>query len=567
MSGRPPDRPKGTGAQPSGLVPLADRTGYMQMLRVALCLVALAAGAFAPRVVGVSLGHVALATIPYLFASLGLEAIRRAGKGRGLMLIGASLLVDGLYLAWMTYLTGGADSPFRFLIYLHLMSVTLLASYRTGLKIALWHSLLFFVVFYAQASGYLEPTEATSMALAEGASRFREASVFNVMVFWLVALGTAFFSSLNERELRRRRADMEALAAMAAELDETTDPDGIARVLLKTVKEAFGLEPGIVLGVRRGTRSRLVPLDAQESDDAGVGIDAVVKKAWDTREIVLVKELDPTSDPQLATLLPGSRYVVVVPLIAEGHPLGVLAVQNSSRIRSSIELRVVTMLAQLASHAALALRNARLLQEVRQAAETDPLTSLANRRTFDKALEKELSRARRRGDQVSLVMVDIDHFKTFNDTYGHQAGDELLKDVARALTRAARDFDIVARYGGEEFAVILPACSWEDSLPAAERLRKAIAEVRSHATVTASAGVATFPIHAADGAAVIRAADIALYESKKGGRDRVTRWEPPGGPQAEPSPAPGEAAGREQTETDRAPQPIPLRRVRSKKRA
>jgi diguanylate cyclase (GGDEF)-like protein len=557
MTGRLPNRPPmGGPSQPSGLVPLADRTGYMQMLRVALCLVTLAAGAFAPRAVGVSMSQLALATLPYLFGSLALEWIRRAGKGRGLMLIGASLLIDGLFLAWLTYLTGGTESPFRFLIYLHLMSVTLLASYRTGLKIALWHSLLFFVVFYAQAAGLLEPIESTSAALADGTSRFREASVFNVLVFWLVALGTAFFSSLNERELRRRRADMEALAAMAAELDETTDPNDIARILLKTVKEAFGLEPGIVLGIRRGTRSRLVPLDADEPNDEGVGIDAVVKKAWDTREIVLVKELDHASDPQLATLLPGARYVVVVPLIAEGHPLGVLAVQNSSRIRSSIELRVVTVLAQLASHAALALRNARLLQEVRQMAATDPLTSLANRRTFDKALEKELSRARRRGDQVSLVMVDIDHFKVFNDTYGHQAGDELLKAVAQALTRAARDFDIVARYGGEEFAVILPSCSWEDSLSAAERLRKAVSEVRSHAAVTASAGVATFPIHAADGAAVIRAADIALYESKKAGRDRVTRWEPP-----------GEAQGGASLNSDRASRPIPLRRARSKKRA
>jgi diguanylate cyclase (GGDEF)-like protein len=568
MSGRLPDRSaRGTATQPSGLVPLADRTGYMQMLRVALSLVALAAGAFASGVVGISLGHVALSTIPYLLACLALEGVRRRSRGRGLMLIGASLLIDGLYLAWMTYLTGGADSPFRFLIYLHLMSVTLLASYRTGLKVALWHSLLFFVVFYAQAAGFLEPTEATSATLAEGAARFREASVFNVMVFWLVALGTAFFSSLNERELRRRRADMEALAAMAAELDETTDPDAIARILLKTVKESFGLEPGVVLGVRRGTRSRLVPLDADESGDAGVGIDAVVKKAWDTREVVLVKELDRASDPQLAALLPGARYVVVVPLIAEGHPLGVLAVQNSSRIRSSIELRVVTVLAQLASHAALALRNARLLQEVRQMAETDPLTSLANRRTFDKALEKELSRARRSGDHVSLVMVDIDHFKAFNDTYGHQAGDELLKAVARALTRTARDFDVVARYGGEEFAVILPACSWEDSLSAADRLRKAVAQVRSHTPITASAGVATFPVHATDGAALIRSADIALYESKKAGRDRVTRWEPPGDAQSETSLPAGEDPVRGETGAQHARRPIPLRRARSAKRA
>ncbi|MGH2681927.1 MAG: diguanylate cyclase [Actinomycetota bacterium] len=547
-------------------MPLADRTNYMQMLRGALSLVALATGAFASAIVDVPLDQVALATVPYLFLSLGLEMIRRSGKGRGLRLVGASLLVDGVYLAWITYLTGGTESPFRFLIYLHLMSVTLLASYRTGLKIALWHSLLFFVVFYAQAAGLLEPTESTTAALADGASHLRAASVLNVMAFWLVALGTAFFSSLNERELRRRRADIESLAAMAAELDETTEPDAIARILLKTVREAFGLEPGIVLASDRTNRSRLVPLGADLADEGRVGIDAVVKKAWESREVALVKALDPKSDPQLAVLLPEARYVVVVPLIAEGRPLGVLAVQNSGLTRSTIELRVVTVLAQLASHAALALRNAWLLRDVRQMAETDPLTGLANRRTFDRYLEKELSRARRRGDPVSLVMIDIDHFKAFNDTYGHQAGDELLQAVARTLSRAARDFDLVARYGGEEFAVILPTCSWEDSLLAADRLRKAVGKARSHAPVTGSAGVASFPAHAADGATLIRAADIALYESKKAGRDRVTRWMPPGDPQTEPSAPVVETLGREEPGRKRARHPIPLRRGRSAKR-
>jgi diguanylate cyclase (GGDEF)-like protein len=236
-----------------------------------------------------------------------------------------------------------------------------------------------------------------------------------------------------------------------------------------------------------------------------------------------VKALDPKTDPHLASLLPGARYVAVIPLIADGNPLGALVVENHGRVRSVMERRLLSMLGQVASHGALALRNAWLLEDVQRMAETDPLTGLANRRTFDRVLERELSRARRGGGHLSLVMIDLDHFKAFNDAHGHQAGDELLRRVGRALLRSARLYDTVARYGGEEFAVILPATSWEDSASAATRLQVAVSRVSSPSPVTASAGVATFPTGASGAATLIKAADEALYRSKRAGRNRVTR--------------------------------------------
>jgi two-component system cell cycle response regulator len=120
-------------------------------------------------------------------------------------------------------------------------------------------------------------------------------------------------------------------------------------------------------------------------------------------------------------------------------------------------------------------------------------------------------------------MLDVDHFKKLNDQYGHQTGDEVLKAVAATLAHSCRDFDTPARYGGEEFAVILPVCSAAESLIAAERLRKGINQTDLPVPATASAGVATYPTHAGDPEALIRAADEALYESKRGGRNRVTR--------------------------------------------
>jgi two-component system, cell cycle response regulator len=160
---------------------------------------------------------------------------------------------------------------------------------------------------------------------------------------------------------------------------------------------------------------------------------------------------------------------------------------------------------------------------VQKMADTNALTGISNRRTFETYLEREVSRAGRNGEQVTLVMFDIDHFKSINDTHGHQTGDEVLKKVAATLANGCRDFDVPARYGGEEFAIVLPSCSAKESLVVAERLRRSIGEAENPVAITASAGVATFPTHAADPERLIAAADEALYESKRAGRDRVTR--------------------------------------------
>ncbi|HWG93207.1 MAG TPA: GGDEF domain-containing protein, partial [Mycobacteriales bacterium] len=138
-------------------------------------------------------------------------------------------------------------------------------------------------------------------------------------------------------------------------------------------------------------------------------------------------------------------------------------------------------------------------------------------------LEREVARATRSAEHVSLVMVDIDHFKVLNDTHGHQAGDEVLRNVAAALSCECRDFDTPARYGGEEFAVVLPGCGPEEAVLIAERLRQAVAAAPSVVPITASAGVATYPSHAGDADTLVRAADEALYQSKNSGRDRTTQ--------------------------------------------
>ncbi len=503
------------------IVSLAERMGYLQMLRAAFVAVVLASAVFASRFVGASLRDLIVVSAGYFVLTGLTEALRRLGKARGLYVVAGMLLVDGVYLAGTMYATGFAQSPLRFLLYLHLIAVTLLASYRTGLKIALWHSLLFFVVFHGQLAGILTPQGVGTGAGEMGSLTYRP-SVFNVMAFWLVALGTAVFSSVNEKELRRRKIDLEALNEMGVEFENVTDPLTVASTFLDRVCDAFDFKRGVILASPAGDMSVVASRGVESDDDASLGLDDIVAKSWRGRETSLVRQFDPQADPRLARLLPKARNVLIVPLFADAAPLGVLAVEYGGR-SSRIERRVITTVGQFSSHAALALRNAWLLEEIRRMADTDGLTGIANRRFFEAALDKEIARAKRSGEQLTLVMLDIDHFKQLNDTHGHQVGDQILHEVGNVLGTACREFDVPARYGGEEFAVLLPGCSTQESFSAAGRLRRVISDMEGVVPVTASAGVATFPLHATDAAALVKAADEALYESKRMGRDRVTR--------------------------------------------
>ncbi len=507
--------------QPAEIVSLAERMVYVQALRVAFVCVVLGSALFGHSIVGATVSDLSLVSAAYLTCSAAVEVLRRLEGRRGLAIVQAMLLIDGVFLAWVLYATGGTQSPLRFLPYLHLIAVTLITSYRTGLKIALWHSLLYFAVFYSQEAGYLDP--ATPEGDAANGAVLDQVAVFNVLAFWLVALATATFSWLNERELRRRKSDVEQLADMGTALENVTDPSAIGAVLLEYLGKAFGFTRGIVLASAEGDPAPIASIGGTDAPPLPEGRDPIVDEAWKRRGPLLLRRLDPEEQPRLTRLLPFARHLVIVPMFAESHPLGVLVLEHPGRV-GRIERRVVAMIGQFAAHSALALRNAWLLEQMQRMAEFDALTGIANRRTFEHALATELSRAGRHGDPLTLVMVDVDQFKKFNDTHGHRSGDEALRRVAEALSSECRDFDTVARYGGEEFGVILPACSSKESLIAAERLRHAVSEISDlPVTVTASAGVATYPTHASDVESLIKSADEALYESKRSGRNRVTR--------------------------------------------
>ncbi len=505
-------------------VPVADRLRVTQYLRAAAVGLVLLLAAFAPATLAPGDHPTLSATAVYAVVVLLGELVARVLPGRIVLVFSVLLIVDGAWLSWVSYLTGGTTSPLRYFVLLHLGAVSLLASYRTGLKLAMWHSLLLFATANAVQGGVLEPTGPAGGVRGIGGTDAERLTVF-IVVLWLVAVTTSALSAINERELRRRRMDLEALTDLAMRLERTTDSKSAALTLLDSAVDLFGFSRGVVVAGPEGQLPLLASFGLTDLTARRPGrpsASSIITLAQQTRQTQLVVGLDAEADPWLTSLLPDAHNLVVVPLSAENRPLGALVLEHDQRAGSRIQRRIVASLERSASYAALALRNAWLLEQVQRLAATDGLTKIANRRTFEATLEREVARASRSAENLSLVMLDIDHFKVLNDTHGHQAGDEVLRNVAAALSCECRDFDTAARYGGEEFAVVLPGCSPQEALDIAERLRLAVSACPSVVPITASAGVATFPGHAGDADTLVRAADDALYASKNAGRDRTT---------------------------------------------
>jgi two-component system, cell cycle response regulator len=501
----------------SDLVPLRDRLTYLRVLRAVLAAMTVLYAALIPAPLEKSFTFIACVALGYVLLCWAIEGVWRLLDRPGLWLFGALLIIDGIYLAAATYLAGGEASPVRYLVMVYLAAVTLLGSYRTGLKVALWQSLMLLSVFYAQKDGILNPigNAAQTNAAWDGLVAF-------IFALWALTLTTATLAAVNERELRRRRFELEQLAQMGRDLEDANDPLSVGDVLLDALTDTFGFRRMALFEVTDAAPRMLTShglVDAVVAD-FNLGDDSVMRLANDRRQTMLVSTIDEAVDPWLAAVMPDARNVAVVPLVADGV-VAVLVAETGDRSGARIERRVIATTERYASHAALAIRNANLLARVQQMAVTDGLTELSNRRAFDRSLDRELNRAARTDGRLSVVLLDIDHFKLLNDNHGHVVGDAVLRQIARALETCGREYDTIARYGGEEFAAVLPGCSSGLALQVAERLRLAVQDAATDVKVTASAGVATYPYDGIDVAGLLSAADRALYSSKRAGRNQV----------------------------------------------
>jgi diguanylate cyclase (GGDEF)-like protein len=336
-------------------------------------------------------------------------------------------------------------------------------------------------------------------------------------------------------ETRRKAQEFEALYQVSRTMASTLDLQSILTRISETVSSLLQAQAMSLMLLGSDGRSLVTVAGYNLFDEAVPGEDA----AWHgaSPSLVAVHEKRPVcvadtrTDPVYGEWLRVARArgfisVLAVPLIVQDRALGCMNLYTIDRHEFAAD--EIQLLLTFASQAAISIENGRLFEETRQLAITDPLTGLANHRQFYDQLSREIRRAIRYRRPLTLLMLDLDRFKAFNDRYGHLAGDQALRETADVLRQNARSVDLLARYGGEEFAIILPETDLVRAAAHAERIRSAVASHVFHSQetgqahqVTVSIGVAALTSATEKIEELVHDADQALYRAKAGGRNRL----------------------------------------------
>jgi len=344
-------------------------------------------------------------------------------------------------------------------------------------------------------------------------------------------------TALALKNLEEQRIDMSRLSVSIKELEHLFSvSQELSRV--KQIDQVFDIVGRAVEDLVATRLMAFTLLYGKESfiaDARGAGAQKLLKKRFDNTNslvgwVIENKQYLVFPDRQRQRDVFGKGISIkiegalaIFPLVTEDDILGTFAHISESHIPPSrFHLRLIEVMVNMA---AVTLMNVRLINRLNRMAVTDPMTGLFNRRRFNRALQDEIERAQRFADPVTLLILDIDKFKSINDTYGHAAGDEVIKGVADVLREVTRSVDVVSRIGGEEFSVILPKTAKREGVQVAEKIRKEMEKRRfelgkTSRNVTISLGVSVFPQDGTEADILMRCADDNLYRAKEEGRNR-----------------------------------------------
>jgi diguanylate cyclase (GGDEF)-like protein len=413
---------------------------------------------------------------------------------------------------------------------------------------------LLLALFVAIASVFLFDTG----SLAEWVAKHKDTKIDEAIVAGIILLiGLSFFSIRRRMELTEQVKKYEELYTKTVKLSHEAALLGEFSELLQsclTAEEAHQLIasraqmllPGIsgALCITASSRD-IVEVVAAWGHPALAENFFAPKDCWALRRgrvHIIADDPGVVSCAHLGNVRP--RRAMCVPMMAHGEALGLLyldtgdgvgATDNAGNTDTRHPQKFAAQLSDsdqqlaktFAEQASLALANLNMREILKAQSIRDPLTGLYNRRYMEESLERELSRAMRKKSTLGIMMIDVDHFKHFNDTFGHEAGDAVLRQMGNLLRTYFRGEDVACRYGGEEFTVIMPDASVEATQRRAEQLREAmkkdVAQLNGQAlaAVSLSIGVSSFPADGATAEALLRSADNALYRAKKQGRDCV----------------------------------------------
>lgn len=350
------------------------------------------------------------------------------------------------------------------------------------------------------------------------------------------ALGQAVEKARLYEQASRDRQQMSVINEITKIINSSLDFPEIFGHFSKRIREVIHFDRCLILLLTdQGKSARIFLLDTPYKTDLPVGL-AVPAENTSAGWILKHKKphfaFDLKEDRQFwedeMLLGEGMRSAVRVPICSQNETIGVFVLNSKEPNRYSE--KNLEILEPVAEHLALALDKYLLFHRVSELSLTDELTGCGNRRMLAREMEREIKRADRYGRSLGLIILDIDHFKMVNDSYGHLTGDSIIRKLGRLVQEQIREIDSCIRYGGEEFVVLLPETDPAGALSVAEKLRSAVIGtpfVVKGAThwVTISLGVAVYPQHAADGDELIQHADDALYGAKKAGRNRTIVYE------------------------------------------
>lgn len=325
-------------------------------------------------------------------------------------------------------------------------------------------------------------------------------------------------------EVNNKTSEIASINEFSSNLQSCSNVDE-AHELFRHYMQRLFPECSGALYVMRSSRNLLHIATSWNEGDMAFEEAMEPRDCWALRRGKTHEVMDMESELSCQHLNHDSRASLCIPLISQSETIGMLHLRLESRkLLSEVRERSDAMV----HHISAALSGIFLREALREHSIRDPMTQLFNRRYLEESIAREQVRARRTQSQFTVVMADIDHFKTFNDTYGHQAGDAVIKAFANLLKNNLRGEDVICRYGGEEFLILLVGATHEQGLERAEILRRITTTLEvslngaSLPAINASWGVASFPTHGENWEAILSTADAALYLSKRNGRNRVS---------------------------------------------
>ncbi len=350
-------------------------------------------------------------------------------------------------------------------------------------------------------------------------------------------------SGLNEslisknKELRKKIFDLHNLFDISWELHSILDIHRLINSTLLTLVGQFSCRSAMFIYNYERAEHTLTVVNSKglfKSDIEDIRIaksDPLVEYLFKKHRPMVMEDIPAEyHDSKCYQQLSKVPVALISPVIVNQREIALLClgVRVKNKAYDVNEMEILSTINNIVS---IAISNAALYEEVTQLSYTDGLTGLHNYRYFEMRLKEEVVRYKRNEQNVSLIILDVDYFKNYNDTLGHQAGDEVLRDLGKILRQTVRENDIAARYGGEEFAVVLPGIGPKGVRILAERIRKNIEEyyfpneeVQPSGKVTVSIGIATLPMDADSVTDLIHKADTALYKAKNQGRNRVVTY-------------------------------------------